>query len=60
MSDEYGNVDLKEYAKALSEVINKAMEGVKQPMGKNGSCWLRKPTKEEMENHPWEGVTTND
>lgn len=31
MSDEYGNVDLKEYAEALSEVINKAMEGVKQP-----------------------------
>jgi hypothetical protein len=38
MSDEYGNVDLKEYAKALSEVINKAMEGVKQPMGKNGAA----------------------
>ena len=31
MSDEYGNVDLKEYAEALSEVIHKAMEGVKQP-----------------------------
>lgn len=31
MSDEYGNVDMKEYAEALSEVINKAMEGVKQP-----------------------------
>ena len=31
MSDEYGNVDLKEYAEALSAVINKAMEDVKLP-----------------------------
>ena len=28
--------------------------------GEKWRCWLRKPTKEEMENHPWEGVTTND
>lgn len=27
---------------------------------KEWRCWLRKPTQQEMENHPWEGATTND
>lgn len=28
--------------------------------GKYWRCWLRKPTRQETENHPWEGATTND
>ena len=28
--------------------------------GKTWRCWLKKPTPQEMENHPWEGATTND
>lgn len=45
-------------AATVKRLVNSQFFGA--TYGEKWRCWLRKPTQQEMENHPWEGATTND
>ena len=55
-------IDLPELAFGSTATVKRLVNSpfFEATYGEKWRCWLRKPTKEEMENHPWEGVTTND
>lgn len=55
-------IDLPELAFGSTATVKRLVNSqfFEATYGEKWRCWLRKPTKEEMENHPWEGATTND